>query len=128
MVMRMDRSLLIDVGAVMGGALADMLVAYASSFAGGNLNPDPAGFPIYVSDIAGDVFGAGALVAGIVLKKPRVALFGAGGLGYSLVNMVNRAIRFAPLGGAMARFPDQAQLPLMAARYDIAPAKKGAYR
>jgi len=128
MVMKMDKSLLVDVGAVMGGALADMLVAYASSFAGGNLNPDPAGFPIYVSDIAGDVFGAGILVAGLALKKPRVVLFGAGGLGYSLVNMTNRAIRFVPLGVATARLPTQPQFPSQPARFAIAPAKKGAYR
>jgi len=123
----MDRTLLIDVGVVMGGALADMLVAYASSYAGGNLNPDPTGFPIYVSDIAGDVFGAGALVAGLALKKPRVTLFGAAGLGYSLVNMANRAIRFVPSGGG-AHLPAQTQFPSQTARYSIAPAQKGSYR
>jgi hypothetical protein len=126
MVMRMDKSLLVDVGAVIGGAFADMLVAYASSFAGGNLNPDPAGFPIYVSDIAGDAFGAGVLVAGFALKKPRIVLFGAGGLGYSLVNMTNRAIRFVPLGAARVGLPTQA--PSQASRFAIAPARKGAYR
>lgn len=124
----MDKSLLVDVGVVIGGALTDMLVAYASSFAGGNLNPDPVGFPIYVSDVAGDVFGAGVLVAGLALKNPRVTLFGASGLGYSVVNMVNRAIKFMPVGVASTRFTAQQQFPSMSSRFAIAPAKKGAYR
>lgn len=80
---------------VLAGAVADMSVALATEKVWGKgvavatidrLN-------IYSSDIIGDVFGAAVLLAGWKKNNTKLMMVGAGGLGISLGNFLNRIVQ-----------------------------------
>ena len=92
------KTLLADVGIVTLGGVVDILAEYVT------LSVTQAGVMVGKVGInAGDAVGLGSavaeVVAGVVLKKPRISLFGAGGLAMSVGTIAGKTVMaygFAP--------------------------------
>lgn len=119
------KNLITDVGVIALGGVVNMVAEYVTL-----TYVSQAAVPVGSINVnAGDAVGIGSavaeVVAGKVMRKPRLILFGAGGLAVSLATIVGKALISIPT--ATANLAPMA-MAFSTARYDIAPAKKGLYR
>jgi len=118
------KDLLIDVGTVALGGVVNMVAEYATSKYVSSASYPVGGVTFYAADGVGVGSAVVEVVAGKMLKKRKLVLFGAGGLAASLAVIVGKALIAIPTS-TVSFAPMSVNY---SARFDIAPAKKGSYR
>ena len=119
------KNLITDVGIISLGGAVNMVAEYVTLKYVSQASVSVNGFNVNAGDAVGIGSAVAEVVAGKVMRKPRLILFGAGGLAASLATIVGKALLAIPSSTVtFAPVP----MAFSSVRYDIAPAKKGLYR
>ena len=98
-------SLTKTVGIVALGGLADITIEYVTGKFSNSAMPIDK-YQLYPADLVGTAAGAAGIIAGAAMRKPAVALFGAGALTAALATLLGKAYyTYNPIGARASAGP-----------------------